>query len=208
NPLVWSTVMIRAEAARALDPFQRPAMNFAEDFDLYHRLAPLGRIARIDDVLLTYRRHGGGASQRHVAAMRARAIDVLAADYAALFEEEEEAEGAATLIVRHVMGGEPVPDRATFARLGETLIALQDDFLTRRAPGRQDRALIRWETARRWAKVARAGLRTGHLNLGDAARTRPDHLGLGYAGIDELVLSRLVGGARAAQRRLSDRIAR
>ena len=43
NPLVWSTVMLRADAARALDPFTRPDLLYAEDFDLYHRVQPLGR---------------------------------------------------------------------------------------------------------------------------------------------------------------------
>ncbi|MFX6250146.1 hypothetical protein ABTF88_19140, partial [Acinetobacter baumannii] len=38
NPLVWSSVMLRADAARTLHPFTRPERVYAEDFDLYHRL--------------------------------------------------------------------------------------------------------------------------------------------------------------------------
>ena len=200
NPLVWSSVMFRAEAARRLHPFQRPERVYAEDFDLYHRISAYGRIARLDDELMTYRRHGGGASQTQAEAMRARAADVLAEVYAPLFGDA--AADTARLIVRHVMAHQPVPDRATLAAVGEALVRLQDDFLAAHRPDPESRSLIRWETARRWARIGRAGLRTGTLNLGDATAVRPDHLGLGYAGIDELILSRLVGSVRAAQRRL------
>jgi hypothetical protein len=203
NPLVWSSVMMRGDAARRLDPFQRPDMIYAEDFDLYHRIARFGAIARIDDELMTYRRRSGGISQRHVNAMTARGIDILAACYADTLGEE--ARTIAGLVVRHVMGQQPVPDRATFQQLGEALIRLQEDFLSAHAPDPDSLNLIRWETARRWARIGRIGLRTGQLDLGDAIAVRPDHLGLGYAGIDTLILSRLVGGARAVQRRLAGR---
>ncbi|QBM76675.1 glycosyltransferase family 2 protein [Sphingomonas sp. AAP5] len=199
NPLVWSSVMMRADVARKLDPFQRPERVYAEDFDLYHRISAFGGIARIDDELLTYRRHGGGASQRQATAMRERASEVLADAYAPLFGDA--ADDAAALIGRYVMAQQPVPDRATFERVGETLVALQDDFIRRHAPDAESLALIRWETARRWARIGRAGLRTGRLKLGDATGVRPDHLGMGYAGIEELILSRLVGTIRSAQRR-------
>ena len=203
NPLVWSSVMMRADAAQRLDPFQRPEMVYAEDFDLYHRISAFGGIARLDDELMTYRRHGGGASHIQAEAMRARAGDVLAGVYAPLFGDA--AAETATLIVRHVMGQQPVPDRATLQAVGDALVRLQDDFLDRRRPDPESRNLIRWETARRWARIGRAGLRTGALRLGDATAVRPAHLGLGYAGIEELVLSRLVGGVRMAQRRLGKR---
>lgn len=203
NPLVWSSVMMRTDAARRLDPFQRPGLVYAEDFDLYHRLSAFGGIARLDDELMTYRRHAGGASQLQVAAMRARATDVLAACYAGLLGDA--AVETADLVVRHVMGQQPVPDRATLHRVGEALVRLQDDFIATHRPDPASLNLIRWETARRWARIGRAGLRTGSLRLGDAAAVRPDHLGLGYAGIEQLMLSRLVGTVRQAQRRVAKR---
>ncbi|GAA0323181.1 hypothetical protein GCM10009087_36840 [Sphingomonas oligophenolica] len=205
NPLVWSSVMMRGDAARQLDPFTRPEMVFAEDFDVYHRIARFGAIARLDEELVIYRRHTGGASQRHIDSMTGRATDVLAETNAALLGDE--AMAIADLIVRHVMGQQPVPDRHTFKRLGEALVRLQDDFLATRKPDPHSRRLIRWETARRWARIGRIGLRSGQLDLGDAVAVRPDHLGLGYAGIDALVMSRLVGGARAVQRRFAGRAA-
>lgn len=203
NPLVWSSVMFRADAARQLDPFQRPELVYAEDFDLYHRISAYGGIARLDDELMTYRRHGGGASQTQADAMSGRAADVLAGVYASLFGDA--AAETAHLIVRHVMSQQPVPDRATLVAVGDALVRLQDDFLAKHRPDPESRSLIRWETARRWARIGRAGLRTGTLKLGDATSVRPDHLGLGYAGIEELILSRIVGSVRAAQRRLTKR---
>ncbi|CAN5401647.1 hypothetical protein BH10PSE14_BH10PSE14_44480 [soil metagenome] len=205
NPLVWSSVMMRADGARRMDAFQRPEMVFAEDYDLYHRIAKFGRIARLDDVLVTYRKHSGSASHTHISAMTDRATDVLAADYADVFGDE--AADCAALIVRYVMGRMAVPDRGTFRRVGEAIAALQEDFLARHRPDAASRALIRWETARRWARIGEIGLRSGTLGLVDAAAVRPDHLGLGYAGIDELILSRILGSARAVRRRLRERAA-
>ena len=61
--------------------------------------------------------------------------------------------------------------------------------------------LIRWETALRWGRIGRAGLRAGTVGVADVLAVRPDHLGLGYAGTAGLAWSALVGGARAARRR-------
>ena len=198
NPLVWSSVMIRAEAARTLDPFTRPDILYAEDFDLYHRMSRIGRIARLDDDLLLYRSHAGGASQRFTDTMTASATRVLADCHRAQLGDD--AEAIATLLVRHIMLRAAVPDRATLARLGEALVAMQDHFLKSRQPDAESRKMIRWETAQLWSRIGRAGLRSGALDLGDAMAVRPDHLGLGYAGLHELILSRLIGGARAARR--------
>ncbi|MCW6537357.1 glycosyltransferase family 2 protein [Sphingomonas lycopersici] len=199
NPLVWSSVMIRADVARRLEPFTRPELLYAEDFDLYHRIVRIGgRVARIDADLLVYRQHEGGASQRYTTTMEASAGRVLAESYADVLGDA--APEAAALVVRHLMARAAPPDRATLHRLGEILVMLQADFLARHACDPHDRRLIRWETARRWAGVARAGLRAGSLSLSDALRTRPQHLGLGYAGFEELIVSRLIGFGRQTAR--------
>ncbi len=194
NPLVWSSVMIRASVARTLEPFTRPDILYAEDFDLYHRLSDLGQIARIDTPLLAYRRHPGGASQRYETMMLANARRVLAEAYAPVLHDG--ADTAAALVVEHMMHGQPVPDRHTLAQLGECLATLQQAFITAHAPGDADIRLIRWATARRWAAVSRASLRAGTIGMRDALKVRPDHLGLGHAGIDQLLWARLIGRAR------------
>ena len=198
NPIVWSTVMMRSEAAHALKPFTRPEILYAEDFDLYHRVQPLGRIARLDAPLLHYRQHPGGVSKRFVERMRASAVQVLAEAHAPLFGER--AAEVAGLIVRHNMGGEPVPDRAALVALGEAIGAIQTRFLRDHPVGADDRKLIRWETARRWGRIGRAGLRSGTLRLSDVVAVRPAHLGLGYAGLDALLWSGAIGGGRRARR--------
>jgi hypothetical protein len=194
NPLVWSSVMLRADAAQQLVPFTRPDRLYAEDFDLYHRLARLGSVARIDDELLLYRSHGGGASQRFVTTMYASATQILADRHAAILGDD--ASERCALLVRHVMGQLPVPDRATLARLGDTIMRLQHAFFAERPLSRDDRKLIRWETARLWGRIGRASIRSGKIGVVDAVAVRPDHLGLGYLGLDTLALSQAIGSAR------------
>ena len=193
NPLAWSTVMVRGEIAHALDPFTRPDLLYAEDFDLYGRVLPFGSIARLDTPLLLYRQHDGGASKRFVATMRASATRVLTERHAALGDG---ASRAAALIVTHLMGRDPVPDRATLAELGALLGTLQAAFVSDERPDAATRRLIRWETAQRWSRVGRTGLRAGTLTLADVLAVRPPHLGLGYAGIDLLAIAGAVGAGR------------
>ena len=197
NPLVWSSVMMRGDAARALSPFTRPALLYAEDFDLYHRVQRMGRLARIDDVLVAYRQHAGGLSKRHAGLMHDSATRVLAQAHAPILGDRSAA--IAALLVRHNMDRQPVPDRATLAMLGDAIGTLQAAFLATHACDAADRLLIRWETARRWARIGRTSLRSGTVGLRDVLAVRPDHLGLGYAGIDALLWSGMVGGVRRGQ---------
>ncbi|MBS0479691.1 MAG: glycosyltransferase [Proteobacteria bacterium] len=198
NPLVWSTVMVRRDAVPAGD-FTRPDILYAEDFDLYHRLARSGGIARIDEPLLLYRKHGGGASQRYADTMRASATRVLAESYAATGADDPHAD--AWLIVEHLMRGTPVPDRATLELLGALIGRLQAQFLASRSVDAESLRMIRWESALRWGRVVRTALKAGTIGLAAAMAVRPDHLGLGYSGLDELLGARLVGTARTAVRR-------
>lgn len=193
NPFAWSSVMVRGSVARALDPFTRPELLYAEDFDLYGRVLAFGSVARLDQPLLLYRQHEGGASRRFVTTMRVSAVRVLTERHAALGEG---AGRAAALLVAHLMGGDPVPDRATLAEFGTLLGTLQATFVRDERPDPATRRLIRWETARRWSRIGRTGLRAGTLTLADVLAVRPPHLGLGYAGVDALATAALIGGGR------------
>ncbi|QDZ08371.1 glycosyltransferase family 2 protein [Sphingomonas panacisoli] len=198
NPLVWSTVMVRRNAVPAGD-FTRPDFLYAEDFDLYNRMARIGGIARLDDPSLLYRKHERGASKRYVDTMQASATRVLEESYAAAGAQNPYAD--ARLIVDHLMRGTPVPDRMTLERLGELIGELQADFLASRAVDEESLAMIRWETALRWGKVVRTALKAGTIGLAAAMAVRPDHLGMGYSSVDELLTATMVGGARNAIRR-------
>lgn len=198
NPLVWSSVMLRGDAARLLQPFSRDHVRFAEDFDLYRRLLPLGEVARIDDPLLTYRCHPGGVSKRFEQQMLASTREVLRDGHAALLGED--ASEAAWLIADHLMHGEPVADAARLARLGAVLTLLLDDFVARERPSDADLTLIAAETRRQWLRVVRAAVRSGTVRLIDA-RTVSAAFGTPASGRD-LRLSSWIGRVRAARRRL------
>lgn len=191
NPLVWSSVMIRGEVARAMQPFGRPEILFAEDFDIYHRASRLGAIARVDAPLLTYRQHSGGASQRYEERMLASATLVLAEDHRATFADGAAASAAA--VVQHLMHGQPVADRTALATLGATIAALKADHLARHALAASDVRLIEWETGRRWAEVVRIALGAGTIGLADALAARAV---LPHLGVEGLAWAGLVGGAR------------
>ena len=201
NPLVWSSMMVRTHAARRLDPFIRPDFRFADDFDLHHRLLRLGRVARLDEELTVYRYHARQASQVHLDLMVGNALKVLAEAYRPIFGDAAAAH--AGLVARHIMQGDTVPDRATLAALGATVMAVQAFFLDWRRPDGESRKLIRWETARLWGRIGRQGLRTGRLDLADRVAVRPDHLGLGYASAPDLMISQLIGSARNVRRRIA-----
>lgn len=197
NPLVWSSVMMRGEAARALTPFNRPDRLFAEDLDLYHRIGAYGAVARIDDPLVTYRRHAGGASQRYEERMLAAAGLTLAEAARPVFGDR--AAEVAGLFVRHLMHGEPAPDAATLARLGMALVAARLAYLDIAQPDALDRRLIDRITAVRWRHAVRAAVRSGAIGgraALDAARVGPVP-----ARLDQLAWGGIVGSARRLARR-------
>lgn len=196
NPLVWSSVMLRAEAIRQLVPPTRPDLLYAEDFDLYHRIRAFGGIARIDTPLLLYRQHAGGLSKRFTGTMEASATRVLAEAHADTLGDR--AEEIARLLVRHNMSKLPVPDRATLAALGWGIATLQAAFLAEAPHSADDVRLIRHETALRWARIGRAGLRAGTIGLSDLRAIRPDRLGGIEAG--SALWPALIGGVRRLRR--------
>jgi hypothetical protein len=63
--------MLRADAVRALGGYDE-AMERAEDYDLWLRLAQLHAVAALPDLLYDWRDHGDGVGQRHLGAERAR----------------------------------------------------------------------------------------------------------------------------------------
>ncbi|MBO9713841.1 glycosyltransferase [Sphingomonas sp.] len=197
NPIVWSTVMFRAEAARRLEPFERPEMRYVEDFDLYHRLRRFGPIAQIDEPLLLYRVHEGGASQMFTDTMRANAETLIAERHAARMGREDP--GIAPLVVRHCMGGEPVPDAETLRTLIGGIMSLRRDFETRGHDART-LALVDREISRLWWRLCRACVRSGTLPIHVALAQRPETIGFGEGRTADLMLSQVIGGVRAIRR--------
>ena len=146
NPLVWSSVMLRMSAVEKLEVFSRQERLFAEDFDLYHRLAALGDIARLDEVLTTYRWHQSGASSTCAAQMMASACAVLEEAYVPWFGAG--AARAARLVNHHIAARQAVPDTATFRELRQILADLSQAFATTYQPDPMTRALVSAQTTR------------------------------------------------------------
>lgn len=197
NPLVWSSVLFRADAARRLVPFERPECRYVEDFDLYHRLRAFGRIEQIDTVLTHYRIHAGGASQVFNGTMTAHAEALLRDRHAALLGAE--APDIAPLLVRYVMAKAPIGDRMELRRLFEGIGVLRRHF---EAQGYNAETLVAVdrEISRLWWRLCRAGVRSGRLPLRQAVGVRPAEAALIHAPAADLVASSVIGAVRALRR--------
>lgn len=196
NPIVWSSVMFRAEAARRLEPFERPEMRYVEDFDLYHRLREFGRLAQVDEELMLYRCHAGGASNMFNSVMRDHAEALLAERHRAWLGERSP--DIAGLVVRHAMEGEPVPDAATLDRLFRGIAVLRDAFAVEADAATM--ALADRETSRLWWRLCRAGVRSGRIALHQALAGRPRSVSFGDGSTADLLVSQAIGGIRALGR--------
>lgn len=195
NPLVWSSVMIRGDAARRLAPFQRVARHYAEDFDLYHRLARHGTIVRIDEPLVLYRIHAEGASNVHEARMVAVTGEVLAKAYAPALGDY--AGEAGLLVALHLGAGRPAPDGATLKALAAILDRLHEQFIASEAPDQGCRQAIASEISRSWWQLVQRSLRAG-LRPADAALTvRPQAIGDHEHDPGGFIASRVIGTGRA-----------
>jgi GT2 family glycosyltransferase len=154
NPLTWASVMLRAQAVHRLGAFLRPEFEYADDFDLYLRLSRIGAIARLPEVLTTYRWHAGNTTHRRAGVLHANASRALAEAIADRFGAE--APRIASLIVRHLHERMPVRDGATLEALGTALARLLRDF---------DDPAIDAAAARDWWRLARAAIRSGRPGL-------------------------------------------
>lgn len=189
NPIVWSSVMFRADAARRLEPFERPEMRYVEDFDFYHRIRQHGLLAQIDEELMLYRCHEGGASNMFNATMRDHAEALLS----------QHAPDIAGLLVKHVLARDPVPDGATLDRLFAGIARLRAGF----EADTRTLALVDREISRLWWRMCRAGVRSGRIALHQALAGRPNAVALADGDPADLVVSQLIGGVRAVRRGLT-----
>lgn len=161
NPFAWSSIMLRAEAVRKLDPpVLRPIFEPADDFDLYHRLLALGDVSRIDAPLTTYRWHAGNFSRRVAARIGTNATRVLRRAYAPWLGEE--ALAAAALVVRHGNERVAVSDKATLVRLRDIINRVASGLAESQPTGRTE--IIDGARQLLW-RFTRAGVRSGHPHL-------------------------------------------
>ena len=198
NPLTWSSVMFRADAVRRLGAFMRPAFEPADDFDLYHRLLALGDIARLDEVLTTYRYHGANASLARAAALDAAAARVLAEAYAEWLGGD--APAAAETVIRHLSDRRPIADAVTLGRLGAWLERLLAGFDAKQRLSGAEAARVARLAGETWWQAVRAAIRSGHPALARLHAAAPTLAGARPAPPLDLALSRAVGAARRRAR--------
>jgi hypothetical protein len=170
NPLTWSSVMFRTDAVRRLGSFLRPDFELADDFDFYHRLLDVGAIARLDEILTTYRYHTANTSLARADTLNANAARVLCRAYASWLGHA--AAPAAELVIRHLSDRQPVPDAATLERIGEVLERLLGTFCAAHNLSVTDRWRIGELAGEAWWRTARGAIRRGMPGMFGRYRAR------------------------------------
>ncbi len=206
NPLVCSSVMFRAEAARSLGAFMRENFTYADDYDFYHRMAALGDIARLDERLTIYRLHAGNAYKKYEQIMAENAVKVLEAPYQPLFGDE--AREAARLVVNHLSAGRPVQSVADLRQLCRVFNALNSWCLSMlKAEDEVVASITRaalWSAATRmWLRMMRATAKTGGVSIGAMRRMMPQGVHVGARDLALMAASRIgvLSAARGLVRR-------
>ena len=82
-PICHPTVLMKKDSALAAGGYRKALLD-ADDYDLWLRMAELGKLANLGQVLLRYRVHAGQVSQR---GMRQQTLCVLAARAAAMLRK-------------------------------------------------------------------------------------------------------------------------
>jgi glycosyltransferase involved in cell wall biosynthesis len=200
NPMAWSSVMFRTDVARRLTPFERPEMRYVEDFDFYYRIRQFGRLAQIDEELLHYRIHDGGASNVFNGTMRDHARKLLRERHIEWLGEDSP--DFTPLLIEHVMAREPVPDGETLARLFQGIALLRAAFEKRARPDRRTAVLVDREISRLWWRLCRAGVRSGRIALHQAVARWPQGVSMQDGSVTDLAVSQVIGGMRAVKRGL------
>ncbi|MGH7056891.1 MAG: glycosyltransferase family 2 protein [Acetobacteraceae bacterium] len=159
NPYTYSSIMVRADAVRSLGAFMREDAIYADDYDLYLRLARVGELAMVPEVLCAYRTHRTNITHTVTPMMDTNAAAVLAEANAPFLGAD--ADDAARLFVRYLTRGSPPPDAATLRRLGRYLQRLLAGFIDTYRPTAAEAARIREFTGQIWWHCVRAGMRNG-----------------------------------------------
>lgn len=196
NPLTWSSVMMRMEAARRLPVFLRAEYEFADDFDLYHRMLALGEIAQLDRVLTTYRWHATNTTHAKSDLIFSRGAEILAAACRPWLGADAMAD--ARLLLRHLSDRRPPRDLASLDRLGDVLGRILAGFCDDNSLTAAECAVVEAEAASAWWQAVRSAVRAG---LPAAIRCHARHPALcrgALPSIGDRLASIAVGTVRSA----------
>jgi Glycosyl transferase family 2 len=194
NPFAWASVMLRRAAIAQLGSFLRPEFEYADDFELYHRLLRVGEAAKLPAPLASYRWHAQNTTHRVVETLSARAAQVLEAAYLPWLGAD--APAAARLAIAHISDRRP-PDTATLTRLGGYLERILAGFCDTYAPAPAQRAAVEAQAAILWWQLVRRSLRSGHPASLPALFARPALRRGPGPGFADLLVSGGVGAVRS-----------
>jgi len=169
NPIAFSSTMFRKRCIEALGAFLLDAYEYAEDFELQHRISRLGRLDCLATPLTVYRRHASNTSALHGERMMAATAAVLSRSYAELLPSRPP--HVAALVARHLMS------RHGFGGLSEQetvqgfLASLFEAFVARHDPPPAMRqAMARHTENRVWWPVS-MGIVKGNVHAWHAYRS-------------------------------------
>lgn len=163
NPITQSTIMFRQKAVAALGAFMRAGYEYADDFDLYHRLLTIGRIEAINEPLTLYRLHERNASLRYTDEMARNACRVLENAYSLLLGPD--AGWAAAIVSRLVADKQPPSCRDDLSRLNLALTLLHERYCETYKVGAADRSRLADIASRLYEEAVARGISGGRLDL-------------------------------------------
>ncbi len=163
NGIPYSSIMFRASSVERLGTVFREDYKYVDDFDLYHRLLPLGSIDWIPEPLTIYRVHSANTTRDNLDLMNIRAAGVLASAYLPIFGKASQ--NAAQLIGRHVVARIPVSDRSNLMEIGRLIEQLASYFLDKCSPNDPARDAVRLAAAQAWWRFVRGAARAGRPHL-------------------------------------------
>lgn len=159
-PLIHASICVRLGPLREHGIRYLQEYHYAEDYELYHRLAKLGKLTCLPARLTVKREHDGKASTVFGDAMNENGRRFLHAAYEALLGEVSEADVAAIWQVATMR--RPATSRDELLRAGRLLARSLDAFLTSCRPSPSDVQATRdFAAGAWWSMVSRTAKQHG-----------------------------------------------
>jgi glycosyltransferase involved in cell wall biosynthesis len=153
-PLIHSSICMRTSVLRAHALEYRAQYPCAEDFDLYHQLARIGKLVCLPDRLTIYREHGANTGTLQGNLMSERGQAFLLEVYRELLGPGVAREDVER-VWRIITYGIGASSREELLQLGQFLARLLDAFLSRSKLTASERDDVRRDAGRDWWKAVR-----------------------------------------------------
>jgi hypothetical protein len=157
--ITYSATCFRLSKLREHEIAFRPEFHYAEDFDLYHRLARVGKLGMLEEPLVAYRVHGGNASLQQYQEMTANGQRFLREAYADLLRRDVSPEEISR-VWRLGVEGRSASTRSELAAVGALTSEVLEFFETRCGDDEANLRAVRKFAGEVWWSVVRASVRT------------------------------------------------